>query len=185
MISRTVDTFFFGIALLSLLSCQRGEQRPMSEATGKETPSQESWNSTVILSVRGQNRAKVWAGHILKFEESHIIKMDERIQVDFFDDNGNHVSVLTADGGAVNEISQNLTAFGNVLVLSEGGSRLKTEKLEWHNESQRILSDTLVTIQSGDEEITGVGFESDADLEHWKIKENITGVVKRRVTGEP
>jgi LPS export ABC transporter protein LptC len=156
----------------------------MSEPAGEEIPAQESWDSTVILSVRGQNRARVWAGHILKFEENHMIKMDENIQVDFFDDSGNRVSVLTAEGGEVNEVTQDLRAFGNVLVLSEGGSRLKTEKLEWHNKSQKIISDTLVTIRSEDEEVVGVGFESDADLEHWQIKKSISGVIRRKVRGE-
>lgn len=180
----TVGLLCVGLVLVSLMTCQRGEQPPMSETAAGETPAQESWDSTVILSVRGQNRAKVWAGHILKFEESHIIKMDENIQVDFFDDHGNHISVLTAEGGEVNEVSQDLRAFGNVLVLSEGGSRLKTERLEWHQGSQKIISDTLVTIQSDGEKVSGVGFESDADLKRWQIKERITGTVKRRITGE-
>ena len=182
MILRTTYIIIIGIAVLSLMSCQRGEQRPMSETSEKETPTQESWDSTIILSVKGQNRAKVKAGHILKFEESHIIKMDESIQVDFFDDSGDHVSVLTADAGEVNEVSQDLIAFGHVLVLSDGGSRLETDKLEWRHQSQKIVSDTLVSIQSEDEEVTGVGFESDANLEHWQIKKSITGVVKRKVT---
>lgn len=156
----------------------------MSETTGQETPGQESWGSTVILSVRGQNRAKVWAGHILKFEESHIIEMDQKIRVDFFDEQGDHISVLTAERGEVDEISQDLKAVGKVIVISDEGSRLVTERLEWHNRTQKIVSDTLVTISSGDEKLTGMGFESDADLQHWQIRESVTGIVKRRVTVE-
>ena len=181
MIVRTVHLIFIGAVLALLVSCQREEQGPVAETSEKEAPTQESWDSTVVLSVRGQNRAKVWAGHILKFEESRMIKMDENIRVDFFDDDGARVSVLTAEGGEVNEESQDLTALGGVLVLSEGGSRLTTERLKWDNVRQKIISDTLVTIQSGDEEVTGIGFESDADLEHWRIKENITGTLKRRI----
>jgi LPS export ABC transporter protein LptC len=110
--------------------------------------------------------------------------MDENIKVDFYDENGDHVSILTAQGGEVNETSQDLQAIGNVVVLSDGGSRLETERLKWHNSTQKIVSDTLVTIKRGEEEVIGVGFESDADLEHWEIKENVTGVVKRKLHTE-
>lgn len=171
-------------AFLSLSGCQRRERQPMSETRGKETPAQESWGSMVILSVRGQNRAKVWAGHILKFEQSHIIKMDQDIKVDFYDEQGDHISVLTAEGGEVDETTQDLKAIGKVVVISDEGSQLETERLKWCNQTQKIVSDTLVTISSGDEEVTGMGFESDADLQHWQIKENVTGIVKRRRTSE-
>ena len=180
-ILRIVYILFTPVAFLCLVGCQGGEQRPISEVTGKETPDQELWGSTVILSVKGKSRAKVWAKHILKFEESHIIKMDGHIKVDFYDEHGNHVSALTAAGGEVDESSQDLKAVGNVVVISDAGSHLETERLQWHNSTQRIISDTLVTIRSGDEEVAGMGFESDANLEHWEIKENVTGVVKRRI----
>lgn len=175
---------FSVIVGLYLCGCQVGEQQTMSETTGKEAPDQELWKSTVVLSVRGQNRAKVWAGHIQKFAESHTIKMDDNIKVDFYNENGDHVSVLTARGGEVDETAQDLKAMGNVIVISDDGSRLETERLRWHNSTQKIISDTLVTIKSGGEEVTGVGFESDANLKHWEIKGNVTGIVKRKLDAE-
>lgn len=165
---------------MGVWGCQGDGQPPMSETSAKSAPDQELWGSTVILSVRGQNRAKVWAAHILKFEDKHIIQMDGNIKVDFYNESGHHVSVLTAQGGEVDESTQDLQARGTVVVVSDEGARLETERLRWHNETQKILSDTLVTIIREGERVEGIGFESDADLEHWEIRENVTGVVKRK-----
>ena len=180
--ARMICVLFACSLVTSFSGCGGKDEQPTSEATGKETPAQELWGSTVILSVRGHNRAKVWAGHILKFEESRLIKMDEGIRVDFYDEHGDHISVLTAENGEVDETTQDLTAVGNVVVVSDKDSRLESERLQWHHGTQKIVSDTLVTIRSGDEEVTGVGFESDADLEHWSIREDVSGIVRRKAT---
>jgi LPS export ABC transporter protein LptC len=168
------------VMFCSVYGCQGEGQPPMSERSEQNGPDQELWGSTIILSVRGQTRAKVWAQHILKFEEKHIVQMDGKVKVDFYNEQGTHVSVLTAQGGDVDESSQDLQARGNVVVISDEGACLETERLRWHNATQKIVSDTLVTITRDDETVMGIGFESDADLEHWEMKENVTGVVKRR-----
>jgi LPS export ABC transporter protein LptC len=170
------------MAILAQCGCNVKDQHPVSNVADKETAHQEIWGSTVILSVKGQQRAKVKAVHILKFEERHLVQMDGGITVDFYDANGRHVSVLTAHRGEVDNTSQDLMAAESVIVNADSGSRLETERLKWQNATQKIVSDTLVTITRGEEHIVGMGFESDADLEHWKIKESVTGLMKRRLT---
>ena len=177
---RILCAYLMLILLAGLVGCQGDGGPPMSETSTEGAPDQELWGSTIILSVKGQNRAKIWAGHILKFEEKHTIRMDGNIKVDFYNEQGRHVSVLTAQGGEVDETSQDLQARGTVIVISDEGARLEAERLNWHNATQKIQSDTLVTIIRDGETVKGIGFESDADLEHWEIRENVTGVVRRR-----
>jgi len=73
--------------------------------------------------------------------------MDEGLVVDFFNDQDIHTSQLTADSGEVNERLNDLTATGNVVVVSDSGETLHTEKLLWNNKLQKILSvvDVMIT----------------------------------------
>jgi len=58
-----------------------------------------------------------------------------------------------------------------VVVISDSGETLHTEKLLWNNKLQKILSEVEVMITTGTDTLYGVGFESDAALNSWTIKE--------------
>ena len=90
--------------------------------------------------------------------------------MDFFNDPDIHTSQLTADAGEVNERLNDLTATGNVVVVSDSGETLHTEKLLWSNRRQKIFSELDVMITTGTDTLYGVGFESDAALNSWTIK---------------
>lgn len=161
------------IAILSLISAC-GDQREEEVITDSETelmPDQESWNSQIILTSNGIKVAMVNAGHIIKFNRRNVLIMDEGLVVDFFNDQDLHTSQLTADAGEVNERLNDLTATGNVVVISDSGETLYTEKLLWNNKLQKIFSEVEVMITTGSDTLYGVGFESDAALNSWTIKE--------------
>jgi len=68
--------------------------------------------------------------------------------VDFLDEHGVHSSVLTSRTGKVDENTNNLEAIGNVVVVSDSGVVVETEKLFWDNRRQLIHSDEFVKITS-------------------------------------
>lgn len=132
-------------------------------------PSQESWNSTITFSDSGIVKAIVKAGHIFSFENAGLTFLEDHVVVDFFDEYGKHSTVLTSDKGTVNEQTNNLQAEGNVVVKSDSGTVVRTEKMFWDNSRQLIHSPEFVRITSPKEQLQGTGFESDQNLRNYKI----------------
>lgn len=161
--------------LLSLLltsSCsKREDQNGMIISDTEMLPEQESWNSTITLTSNGKIIALVHSGHMSQFSNKKLILLDDKIEIDFFDSEENHTSHLTAESGEINERLKNLKAIGNVIVVSDSGETLFTEELLWNNKLQKIISEVDVMITVEGDTLYGVGFESDAGLDNWTIKE--------------
>lgn len=61
-------------------------------------------------------------------------------------------------------------AKNDVVAINSQGDTLKTEHLIWDELAKRIYNNEFVQIIRTDQIITGIGFESDASLENWRIK---------------
>ncbi len=149
--------------------CEQKVKPRVTRLMKTELPDQESWNSTVILSDSGRTRAQVRAGHIAMYRSRQEIILDSNIVVDFFNASGEHSSVLTAKRGRVDDATKNLEAFGDVVVVSDSGTTVRTDYLAWDNRSRRVHSDAFVTIQSPTEFLQGYGFEADQGIRNYKI----------------
>jgi LPS export ABC transporter protein LptC len=136
---------------------------------GQDVPVQESWNSRITFTDSGKVTAIVHAGHIAVYGNSKTTLLEEGIKVDFFDEEEQHTSVLTAERGRVNDITHDLEAFGDVVVVSDSGTTLKTEELYWNDARQLIYTQAFVEIISPDEQIQGHGLESDPTLKNYRI----------------
>jgi len=169
------------LALWSLLAATGCEEKikpsVLGGVSGSTLPTQESWNSTVTFTDSGIVKAILKAGHISQFEGSKVTFLDKGVHVDFFDEHGAHSSVLTSVTGKVDENTNNLEADGNVVVVSDSGVVVETEKLLWDNQRQIIHSDEFVRITSPKENLQGHGFESDQSLKNYKIF-RVTGTAK-------
>jgi LPS export ABC transporter protein LptC len=160
----------FGLVLLAVAGCEEKiKPAALGGLSSASMPSQESWTTTVTFSDTGVVKAILKAGHLSMYEDSRTTLLDSGVHVDFFDEFGKHSSVLTSRSGSVDEATNNLTAVGNVVVISDSGVVVKTEKMKWDNARQRILSDEFVRITSPKEQLQGRGFESDQNLRNYKI----------------
>ena len=167
-----------GIALFTLNGCE-GKVKPSvtSLEVGQDVPSQESWNATITFTDSGRVTGILRAGHILVYATKKITLLDSMITVDFYDDNMQHTSVLTARRGMVNDATQDLEARESVVVISDSGSTLRTESLFWTNRTQKIHTPEYVEITTPREQIQGHGFESDRSLKNRTIYK-VTGQAK-------
>jgi len=153
-----------------LVSCSDQSVKPkVISIKTRELPDQESFNSKVVFSDSGIVKAILRAGHIAVYSSRNETLLDNGIEVDFYDRDGNHTSVLTADRGKVDDVTQDLYAFGNVIARSDSGVVLKTEELKWVNARRKIVTDKYVEITSPTEEIRGYGLESDQSLKDYVI----------------
>ena len=63
-----------------------------------------------------------------------------------------------------------MIAIGNVVVLSDSGVTLFTDTLSWDNIREKVYSDDeVIFITEEQDTLYGIGFESDVELDNWKI----------------
>ncbi len=170
-LSRPIIFLTLFLMVLILSACgKQDDQDNMTDSEPELMPDQESWNSEIILTSGGKKIALIQAGHMAKFEDKNVILMDEGVEIDFYDGEENHTSHLNSDRGEINERLRDLTAIGNVVVVSDSGETLFTEELFWNNKMQKIISEVDVMITMETDTLYGIGFESDVGLTSWTIK---------------
>ena len=137
---------------------------------GEDYPDQESWGVTIILTDSSIERARVQSGHLEKYNEAQYIMLDQIVKVDFFDKNQNHVAVLNSVKAEVNEKTNDMKAIGDVVAISDSGITLYTGTLFWNAKKEQMHSKDSVVITTLEKDtLYGIGFESDSDLQNWKI----------------
>lgn len=157
------------ILFVSIASCSSSESGEEQVSSQSEFPDQESWNSIVTLTKNGQKVSVIQASHYKKFSNKNIAFISEGLKADFYNEYGQHTSVLTSMGGEVNDVVQDMIAYGNVVVISDSGTTLHSDTLKWDNERQKIISEIPVMITSGLDTLFGDTFISDPNLENYEI----------------
>ncbi|MGD0338440.1 MAG: LPS export ABC transporter periplasmic protein LptC [Bacteroidota bacterium] len=180
MITRFKIFLFAGMVLILSAGCEE-KIKPSVLQTGiqGEMPTQESWNTTVTFSDSGKIKAVLHAGHIAKYASQRMTFIDGNVRVDFYDNNENHTSVLTSRKANVNDLNHDLEAIDNVVVVSDSGTILRTEQLQWTNATRIIHTKSFVSISSATEDLQGTGLESDQSLKNYKIF-NVSGESKKQ-----
>lgn len=162
------------------VACDKHDSTPVEVREKVDLPDQEMWNFKITATDRGTLQAIINAGHMRRFANRSLALFDEGVHIDFFDEKGETASVLTAKGGELDENTTNVKVIGNVVVVSDSGFTLNTEELFYYKESGRILSNVkvMVTTEQGDT-LRGVGFESDTQMNGWRIKQPYNGVAHK------
>ena len=148
---------------------------------GEDYPDQESWGVTIILTDSSIERARVQSGHLEKYNEGQNIMLDQIVKVDFFDKNQNHVAVLNSLRAEVDQKTNDMKAIGHVVAISDSGITLYTDTLFWNAKKEQMHSrDSVMITTLENDTLYGVGFESDSDLQNWRISRP-SGVTNRVV----
>jgi LPS export ABC transporter protein LptC len=135
----------------------------------KTIPQQESWNSTIVISDSGRVQARIKAGYIQKFAGPQETLVSQGVTVYFYNDTGKQTTVMTSQSGKVNEQSYLIEADGDVRVVSDDSTHLRSERLFWDNKRQQIYTTEYVYVTSPRENVQGRGFESDQRLRNYRI----------------
>ena len=166
--NKLFPSIFFFLLTIFVSSCDDKFKPTQTELNTKETPAQESWNSTVVFSDSGVTKAVLKAGHISVFSDKGYTLIDSGAVVDFYR-TGEVASTLTGNKGRIDDKTKDITIYDSVKVVNKEGSELMTQKLFWNNKTQRVSSDEFVSIKTPNETIEGIGFESDQNLKNYKI----------------
>jgi len=83
------------------------------------------------------------------------------------------VSTLTADKAIINTESNATQADGHVELVTENGSKLETEKLNWDPTTDEIKTDSRVHIYKGTDDITATGLVADTQLNNIRFVKDV------------
>ena len=164
-----------GIVIFFMISAC-GKEEPEAPEFPMDIPDQVMENTTITFTEEGVKSAVIYAKHLAVYEKLDL-KKARGVRVDFYDQEGNHTSVLVADSGLIQEKRQNLEALGNVVVTTEEGIKLETSSLRWDPQKRKIVTDDFVKITKKKDVITGYGLEADEELEHLVIKKRVKGKI--------
>jgi LPS export ABC transporter protein LptC len=167
------------VLLLAVFAgCGERRQAGLPPATG-EVPDQEVHDYSLTGTNLGAVEWKLYAQYAAIFDVRNTITT-RGVRVDFFDEKGDLSSRLTAREGEINQISRDMAARGNVVLLNADGTRMSTQSIRFLNREQKIVSDELVRVEDHGNVLTAVGFESDPDLKHYTFKSRVQAVVRPR-----
>lgn len=172
------------ILFIFLFTCRQKEETLSSVNNETEMPAQESWQSKFIVSKAGRKQVIIRYGHMRQYEKTKIVYLDEGVEADFYDVDGQHVSNLVSETGEYNQTTEDVIGRGNVVVESDSGVTLFTQELRWDHHLEKIVSDTLVMLVTEEKDtLYGLGFESNADLSR-RIIRKPWGISQQRINIE-
>jgi LPS export ABC transporter protein LptC len=137
---------------------------------GANKPATVSYNTSMNFSSDGVLRAILHAGRVQTYDTKQYTWLDSGVRVDFYKGDGLHSSVLHSQSAEVNSTNNNMTAYGHVHIVSDSGTTVDTDSLQWDNKTQEVQSAAPVHIVEKNGRTTdGIGFESDQNLDHYHI----------------
>ena len=164
--------------VVAVAGCER--QRSAGPAgSSTELPDQEVSDFALTETDAGTPLWKLHARHAATYSARNLVTA-RVIRIDFYDKNGVRSSILTAREGEINDRSRDMVARGRVRLDTNDGTRLSTEEMRFLNKQQKIVvpETQLVTVQRGNDVLTGYGFESDPELRHYTFKRQVHAEVR-------
>ncbi len=97
--------------------------------------------------------------------------------IDFYDEKGKMYSNIKADSAYYIEKQKEWHVYGNVVVNSlHNNKKLKTQKLFWSMEQEKMWTDKYVEITDNGQLLTGTGLRAKDDFSEYEIL-NISGII--------
>ena len=154
-------------SVLFLISCSKNDT---IDEISKDVHDQLSTNVEITLTKKGNITATINSEILKKNNQSLQLELYNNVNVNLFDENFEHKSLIKSQSAMVNEKENRMKAYGNVVVISNDGKILMTDSLSWDNNSDKIYTNAnLDFITSDTDTLYGTGFESNIDLTDWNI----------------
>ena len=155
--------------LIFQFACQSNELQRSGE-TRQGRPDAESWDAVITLTNKGAKRGVIRSGHLEKYNDNEFILLDQNVDADFFNEEEVFTTNLKSLVAEIDEEDDFLVAIGNVVVVTDSGVTLFTDTLSWDNQKEKVFtSDSVIFITEKKDTLYGIGFESDIELNNWKI----------------
>ena len=162
------------IATTLLSSCGDYASKNVAKMLQSDTLlfTQEGSNVTINYNDSGRLKAKIFAKQLIGYKKdgNDIVRMPKGVTGNFYNDEGQVESFLSAEKGISYQTQKITEVSQNVVVMNNKGEKLNTEKLIWDQRKQIIYTDKFVRITTKNEILTGEGMESKQDFSDWVIR---------------
>jgi len=170
---------FYCLVFAFTIACKSDNQQAV--APPGEVPDQQGWNSKMTATINGRVSAIIQYGHMERYANQRVVRFDGGVEVDFYNAEGKHSSNVKSKRGTLYEPNNDVEAIENVIVVSDSGMTLRSERLRWDQQRQKILTNDFVVITTAERDtLWGHGFESDQSLKNWSILRP-TGVTEKKL----
>jgi len=172
--------FALALAVMAALSAGcAGEKRSNATRASGELPDQEVSDFVLTETDAGHPQWTLYARNAATFTARDVI-IARGVRMDFFDEKGVRSSSLTAREGEILQQKRDMTARGDVVLLTAQGWRMSTDELHYLNGQNLIVSDKLVRVERGGDVLEGLGFQSDPELRHFEFKQQVRATVRTK-----
>jgi LPS export ABC transporter protein LptC len=129
------------------------------------------------LSTNGELQARLVAKIMYRYHDTlPRVIFPNQLHVDFFGKDQEIQSFLNAKKGIYYETQGKVLLEDSVIVVRQNGDTLKTNKLIWEQSKHSFYTEENIEIRQKSKTIFGKGFESDDQLQNFKI-DSLTGVM--------
>lgn len=177
MSPRIVSVILAFFLLCNLFGCQKEKPPRLANDDFQDAPEQIIENMEVTFTEQGRRTGVLKADSVAIYRQGKV-KKGKKIQVDFYDQEGQRVSTLTAISGTYDSKAEEIEAQGDVVVVSDDGVRLETDVLRWRKKTNRIFTNAFVKIIRGNNSVSGYGLDTDPRLEDLHIQRDLQGRIE-------
>ena len=167
------------VAALAAAAGCNGLPRANPMRSQGEMPDQEVTDFVLTETDAGHPQWTLYAKWAATYTARNVVVARD-IRVDFFDEQGARSSELTAREGEIQQATRDMTARGDVVLLTTEGTRMTTEEMHFGNREQLITSDRLVRVERQGDALEGVGFSSDPNLRHFEFRSRVNATVRSK-----
>ena len=173
-IKKSIVTIIFGVVTVLLFSACGGSKQEQIAAVDdrKDIPSLDATTVSTVVSDSGITRYRMSAEKWLVYDKAEEPYWDfpEGILLENFNTELAVDASVVSDYAIFYEKKQIWELKGNVNAMNLEGEHFETEHLFWNQKTERIYSDSLITITRASSVIVGVGFDSNQSLTKYEIK---------------
>ena len=157
------------ISFILFISCNSVEDVSLDIKGVSDFDENEIGNPRIVISRENVLLVKATSNSLVKNQESNAV-LQGLVKADFFNEEEIYTTNLKSTVAEIEEERDYLIAIGNVVVLSDSGVTLYTDTLSWDNVKEKVFTDDrVVFITEEKDTLYGIGFESDIELNNWKI----------------
>lgn len=165
--------------IFSLGSCHRGRPAKADAITDRAAiPALATTDVTTLISDSGVTRYRIKAAvwEIYDKADPPYWEFPQGVYLEKFDSTLHVDASLQSDYAKYHESEERWELRGNVHALNLQGEQFDTPLLYWDQKTERVYSDSAITIRKSTSTIYGIGFESNQEMTKYTIK-NPSGVI--------
>jgi LPS export ABC transporter protein LptC len=183
-------TAVFTGAVMFLSSCENNIEHIKAFVLTEAMPILEASNFETVITDSGVVRYFLKAPKLLRFENENesYFEFPEGIELIRYNEEGAIISSITANYAKQFEKDKKWEVKNNVIATNTQGDTLKTEQLFYTELDGKIYTEEFVRIIRAEQNITGIGFQSDQTLQNWRIRQpkgSIDVSMNNQASGQP